>query len=250
MTVEELRDGQKIIDSLIQSADKTNEAVLDGPFDFRKYAEASLKILFFMREPNSYNDGGWDYKDVLLKHDHFFGIFNAIAECVINKKTLEEVLTFLKDNWDSEIHKKEAIYSIAFTNINNIPGGSLVGKNGSIEKLAENNKKIIKEKLIVYNPDIIISPDTDVPRVWEVFKSSLEIEDDNNCIHFDRNGEKTHSDDLFIANYSCLTKTNRKITILGTYHPSAAKWGQFSADEWITAVVNAINWSRKNFLYK
>ena len=199
-----------------------------------------------MREPNSYNDGGWDYKDVLLKYDHFFGIFNAIAECVINKKTLEEVLTFLKDNWDSEIHKKEAIYSIAFTNINNIP----VGKNSSIEKLAENNKKIIKEKLIVYNPDIIISPDTDVPRVWEVIKSSLEIEDDNNCIHFDRNGEKTHPDDLFIANYSCLTKTNRKITILGTYHPSAAKWGQFSADEWITAVVKAINWSRKNFLYK
>lgn len=146
MTAEELRDGQKIIDSLIQSADKTNEAVLDGPFDFIKYAEASLKILFFMREPNSYNDGGWDYKDVSLKHDHFFGIFNAIAECVINKKTLEDVLTFHKGNWDSEIQKKETIYSIAFTNINNIPGGSSVGKNGSIVKLAEKKQGNHKRK--------------------------------------------------------------------------------------------------------
>lgn len=111
--------------------------------------------------------------------------------------------------------------------------------------MAKENENVILKKLEVYQPNIIISPDVDNSTVWKTFEKGMNI-NTCKCQHFDRNGNIS-SDDLFVANCLCTTENGKKISIIGTYHPSAAKRGKFSAKEWIISVVKSIEWSEMNY---
>jgi hypothetical protein len=247
--IEKIKTGQLEIDRMVQGLADSKKAqaiqngmtddqlgkfdpISDGAFDVKKYVNSPIKIMFIAREPNSPNDGGWDYKTVPINNDHFFGSMNAVANGILNNDSSVSNSSVL----DSDAPIKNTV----FINISKLPGGGQVGQQGTMAELYNENRSILEKDLAVYNPGIVICHNT-AELCWPSLQKNLGF-DDYTTKYFDRAGDEIPlgkngqpMEAPTVAAYYC---NNGKI-IIDTFHPSSQRYGTITQEEWIKGIVNA-----------
>ncbi|MDR2509567.1 MAG: hypothetical protein LBC77_02865 [Spirochaetaceae bacterium] len=232
--VEKMKSGQREIDNMIQTlADSKKDTavksgvtkdrlgdydpVADGAFDFEKYAKSDTKIMFVGREPNSPGDGGWDFKEVPINNESFFGLMNGAANGILNNDCAP-------------------MKNTVFVNISNFSGKA--GPQGTMAELYNENKEIFEKKVSVYRPDVVVCHNT-AELCWPSLQKELGF-NNYTAKYFDRHGDEIPLDQnnqpvekAAVAAYYC---DNGK-TIIDTSYPAAQH--DISQADWINGVVNA-----------
>jgi len=204
------------------------EPVLDGILNTCKFIKSTNKILVICKEANSPNDGGWNYREIKLCNDMFFGLLNRVAKGILYGNTDYEIGEYLGD--------QAPIYEIAFTNISNLPGGSVVGLQGTLYSLYIENSRILEAKLRAYSPDTIICGNV-CELIWPSIVKALDIEKNYTSKYFSENGEQMSSGyGNSVAVYYCTATSGRQITVIDAYHPRQRR---ISKDNWVLGIVNA-----------
>lgn len=145
--------------------------VTDGIVNEKEYLDSKYKILYIMKEVNSYQNGGWSLTEIISN--------GAIPQTWDNvARWTEGILNLEKDfDWeylsrDNDIRRSIYLKKIASINLKKTPGRhTSIAKEISIG--AKNNKEIIKKQVDIYQPDIIICCGTSGIFVKDCLESGL-----------------------------------------------------------------------------
>ena len=145
--------------------------VTDGIVNEKEYLDSKYKILYIMKEVNSYQNGGWSLTEIISN--------GAIPQTWDNvARWTEGILNLEKDfDWeylsrDNDIRRSIYLKKIASINLKKTPGRhTSIAKEISIG--AKNNKEIIKKQVDIYQPDIIICCGTSGLFVKDCLESGL-----------------------------------------------------------------------------
>lgn len=145
--------------------------VTDGIVNEKEYLDSKYKILYIMKEVNSYQNGGWSLTEFISN--------GAIPQTWDNvARWTEGILNLEKDfDWEylsraSDIRRSIYLKKIASINLKKTPGRHTSIYN-EIRLATKNNKEIIKKQVDIYQPDIIICCGTSGLFVKDCLESGL-----------------------------------------------------------------------------
>lgn len=145
--------------------------VTDGVVYEKEYLDSKYKILYIMKEVNSYQNGGWSLTEFISN--------GAIPQTWDNvARWTEGILNLEKDfDWeylsgDNDLRRDKYLKKIASINLKKTPGRhTSIAKEISMG--AKNNKEIIKKQVDIYQPNIIICCGTSGLFVRDCLESGL-----------------------------------------------------------------------------
>ena len=145
--------------------------VTDGVVNEKEYLDSKYKILYIMKEVNSYQNGGWSLTEFISN--------GAIPQTWDNvARWTEGILNLEKDfDWEylsraNDLRRNIYLKKIASINLKKTPGRhTSIAKEISMG--AKNNKEIIKKQVDIYQPDIIICCGTSGIFVKDCLESDL-----------------------------------------------------------------------------
>lgn len=179
---------QKILDNYVDESGNSF-AVKDGIVNVERYLTAPHKILWIMKEVNDTDPeegevrGGWDLRQFMNDVSIYknwkktflpiiystWGIYNGFKEWNnvpnVDAENEQEMLQLLQ--------------SIAFINLNKLPGGSSSSWQ-LIKGAYEKNKELILEQIEIINPEIIIGGGV-LHYLYEDLKIPQEETEENGC---------------------------------------------------------------------
>lgn len=145
--------------------------VTDGIVNEKEYLDSKYKILYIMKEVNSYQNGGWSLTEFISN--------GAIPQTWDNvARWTEGILNLEKDfDWeylsgDNDPRRDKYLKKIASINLKKTPGRHTSIYN-EIRLATKNNKEIIKKQVDIYQPDIIICCGTSGLFVRDCLESGL-----------------------------------------------------------------------------
>ena len=145
--------------------------VTDGIVNEKEYLDSKYKILYIMKEVNSYQNGGWSLTEFISN--------GAIPQTWDNvARWTEGILNLEKDfDWeylsgDNDPRRDKYLKKIASINLKKTPGRHTSIYN-EIRLATKNNKEIIKKQVDIYQPDIIICCGTSGLFVKDCLESGL-----------------------------------------------------------------------------
>lgn len=165
MNKEELvKQIEEINNQIAEISYEGRSAIFDGIVDVDKYLAADLKIMWILKEVNSSEDeGGWSMNKVLseLRDDKttsgilkgWSKTFNPIIYTtygISNNKEWKSIPDVSEDN-----STVESLKNIAYINLKKVSGVG-TSKPKEIISFFNENKQIIENQIIKYNPDVII----------------------------------------------------------------------------------------------
>ena len=173
-------------------------AVVDGIINFEKYAEATTKILWVLKEPNS-SVSNWTYQDFLsvndieskvgksndtLIHSMFKNVFYATYGLKFNEE-------YSKLPYVTEKEVYQIGEEIAYINIKKTGGGS-ESIEKEIEQAYKDNEDLLLKQIKEYNPNIIIFGNTlkyfnwdKLKEIgWDLFDKKQIVNEETNNTHF------------------------------------------------------------------
>jgi len=128
--------------------------VTDGVANEKEYLDSKYRILYVMKEVNSYQNGGWSLTEFISN-----GARSQTRDNVA--RWTEGILNLEKDfDWEylstaNDIRRNIYLKKIASINLKKTPGRHTSIYN-EIRIATKNNKEIFKKKVDIYQPDIII----------------------------------------------------------------------------------------------
>lgn len=145
--------------------------VTDGIVNEKEYLDSKYKILYIMKEVNSYQNGGWSLTEFISN--------GAIPQTWDNvARWTEGILNLEKDfDWeylsgDNDLRRDKYLKKIASINLKKTPGRhTSIAKE--ISMATKNNKEIIKKQVDIYQPNIIICCGTSGLFVRDCLESDL-----------------------------------------------------------------------------
>ncbi len=187
---------QENISEEILKRDKNS--IVDGIINCEKYAKATTKILWVLKEPYS-SEGNWTYQGYLsvndieskigcesdtLKYDIFRRILYTTYGLKYNKKYAD--LPFAE-----ELEVYGTGEEIAYINIKKVGGGSEV-IDKEIKQAYKDNEDLLLKQIKEYNPNIIIFGNTlkyfnceKLKEIgWDLFENKHIVDDKTNNTHF------------------------------------------------------------------
>lgn len=149
----------------------TPSIVTDGVINEKEYLDSKYKILYIMKEVNSYQNGGWSLAEFISN--------GAIPQTWDNiARWTEGILNLEKDfDWEylsraNDLRRSIYLKKIASINLKKTPGRHTSIYN-EIRLATKNNKEIIKKQVDIYQPDIIICCGTSGLFVKDCLESGL-----------------------------------------------------------------------------
>ncbi len=145
--------------------------VTDGIVNEKEYLDSKYKILYIMKEVNSYQNGGWSLTEFISN--------GAIPQTWDNvARWTEGILNLEKDfDWEylsraNDLRRNIYLKKIASINLKKTPGRhTSIAKE--ISMATKNNKEFIKKQVDIYQPDIIICCGTSGLFVRDCLESDL-----------------------------------------------------------------------------
>ena len=182
--------------------------ISDGIFDFNRWQNESLNVLFILKEANW--EGGSPEKGLcnyLLSEvsPTYWKTWNNIARW--SKALLEG------GEYPSEVTKKDKSYwlrRIAFLNLKKIGGGS-VAVDEEIASYAISDKHFIKEQITMCNPDIIICCGRGNGKNADLLY--YKVFEEHGCSDWKQTPNKYNYFEL------TLPSSEKKIPVVSFYHP-------------------------------
>ncbi|MFO3666142.1 hypothetical protein ACCQ41_07810 [Anaerococcus sp. ENR0831] len=145
--------------------------VTDGIVNEKEYLDSKYKILYVMKEVNSYQNGGWSLTEFISN--------GAIPQTWDNvARWTEGILNLEKDfDWeylsgDNDPRRDKYLKKIASINLKKTPGRHTSVYN-EIRLATKNNKEFIKKQVDIYQPNIIICCGTSGLFVRDCLESDL-----------------------------------------------------------------------------
>ena len=145
--------------------------VTDGVVNEKEYLDSKYKILYIMKEVNSYQNGGWSLTEFISNGARSQTRDNVArwTEGILN---LEKDLDWEYLSGDNDPRRNIYLKKIASINLKKTPGRhTSIAKEISMG--AKNNKEIIKKQVDIYQPDIIICCGTSGIFVKDCLESDL-----------------------------------------------------------------------------
>lgn len=145
--------------------------VTDGVVNEKEYLDSKYKILYIMKEVNSYQNGGWSLTEFISN--------GAIPQTWDNvARWTEGILNLEKDfDWEYLSRANDLRRNIYLKKIASINLKKTAGKHTSIANeigiAAKNNKDIIKKQVDMYQPNIIVCCGTGGLFVKDCLESDL-----------------------------------------------------------------------------
>jgi hypothetical protein len=178
---------------------KDKNSIVDGIINFEKYAEATTKILWVLKEANS-SDSDWTYQDFLSVNDiesrmgktkdtlkgplMFKKVFYATYGLIMN-----EEYSVLPDVTEKAVYQIGE--EIAYINIKKVGGGPDSDPK-EIEQAYKNNEDLLLKQIKEYSPNIIIFGNTlnyfDRDKLkeigWDFSENKHIVDETTNNTHF------------------------------------------------------------------
>lgn len=133
---------------------KNLSIVTDGIVNEKEYLGSKYKILYIMKEVNSYQKDGWSLTD-FLSNGAIRQTWDNVASWTEGILNLEKDLDWEYLSGDNELRRHKYLKKIASINLKKTPGShTSIAKE--ISMAAKNNKEIIKKQVDIYQPDIIV----------------------------------------------------------------------------------------------
>jgi hypothetical protein len=204
------------------------DLVYDGIVNLSEYNSTFPKILWVLKEANSFDDTEWDFRDALkdINNESGRGIRYGWANTftpiiyttygILNNLKWEDIGNVYDDQSIIEILNK-----VAYINLKKIPGGS--NANWNEIKNYNNNKSAIHEQIQLINSDIFI------------FGNTMNFLDND---FFEIFGEI----DIDISNNSLHIYKNKHKLLLSTYHPNNRALKQ---QEYCNLIIEAVRSCKK-----
>jgi hypothetical protein len=186
---------QENISEEILKNDKNS--IVDGIINFEKYAEATTKILWVLKEPNSSET--WTYQDFLSVNDieSKIGGKNDTLTYEIFRRILYSSFGLKNNKKYAELPFAEELEvygtgeEIAYINIKKTGGGGKVIEK-EIVQAYEDNEDLLLKQIKEYNPNIIIFGNTlkyfncdKLKEIgWDLFENKHIVDDKTNNTHF------------------------------------------------------------------
>lgn len=204
---ESFYDFQKKLDEKIYQIDEN--AFVDGIINFEKYSANPLKILWILKDTNSYEEKQDWRKELKEISNGNLGAFRNTFENIIyitygilNQKKYSEEFSI-----DINPEHAKVLEEIAFINVKKTPGGSKIDFK-TLENYYLLYKDVILEQIKIYQPTIIInSTGNSLPVLREDIK---EI-------------KQNLSETIYIktSDLGVDFSVNKELIVFNTYHPMA-----------------------------
>lgn len=128
--------------------------VTDGVANEKEYLDSKYKILYVMKEVNSYQNGGWSLTE-FLSNGAITQTWDNIARWTEGILNLEKDIDWEYLSKDNDLRRHKYLKKIASINLKKTPGRHTSIAN-EISMATKNNKDFIKKQVTLYQPNIIV----------------------------------------------------------------------------------------------
>ena len=145
--------------------------VTDGIVNENEYLDSKYKILYIMKEVNSYQNGGWSLTE-FISNGASPQTWDNVARWTEGILNLEKDFDWEYLSGDNDLRRDKYLKKIASINLKKTPGRhTSIAKE--ISMATKNNKEIIKKQVDIYQPNIIICCGTSGLFVRDCLESDL-----------------------------------------------------------------------------
>ena len=128
--------------------------VTDGVVNEKEYLDSKYRILYVMKEVNSYQNGGWSLTE-FISNGAIPQTWDNVARWTEGILNLEKDLDWEYLNGDNDLRRNIYLKKIASINLKKTPGRHTSIYN-EIKMATKNNKEILKKQVDIYQPNIIV----------------------------------------------------------------------------------------------
>ena len=230
ITIKELKKKQNIINEkvmLLKDNVTGATAKVDGIVDIEEYLNASLRIMWVLKEVNSPNDDGdWNMIDELTRwsKDLIPSDFRKTFDNILY--TTNGILT--ETQWENQPDQDgkdgaaitRQLLKIAYCNVKKVPGSSSTNMN-ALRTYYQNSDKHIVQQINEFEPQVMIFGGT-----YDILEPDLDV------AHFSDGGD--HRLGIY---------TTSKQIILNAYHPQNRS---MTREDYCNSIINAVLDWKKN----